>query len=122
MIPSRFFARIVGGLVLIALFSGFLILRQCESTKTAKREATLNATQGSAAIQSGGDADDTVGNRMTLDAHFDEITGENDDAIRNATGADAPVDPAVRDAGLVGLCKRAAYSRDPKCLRYTPAR
>ena len=42
--------------------------------------------------------------------------------IRNAKGADAPVDPAVRDAGLASLCRRAAYRSSERCLRFTSSR
>lgn len=121
-LPEKWFARILGGLIIAALLFGLFALRQCGVTKSAKTQATLEHNQGSAAMQSGGDAANTVGNRMALDRQFEEITEENNNAIRNAKGSDAPVDPAVRDAGLAGLCKRAAYSGNPKCVRNTPAR
>ena len=52
----------------------------------------------------------------------DTITRENDHAIRTAPGADAPVDPALRDTGLAGLCRRAAYRGDPKCVQHADPR
>lgn len=95
---------------------------QCQRAQTAATAARVAKGQAGAAIESGGDAADTVGNRMAADAETDAITQENRDAIQNAEGARAPVAPAVRDAGLDSVCRRAAYSRDPRCLQRAPAR
>ncbi|MEN2791538.1 hypothetical protein ABC974_18025 [Sphingomonas oligophenolica] len=90
--------------------------------RTARAETRLAAGQAAAALASGRDAGNAIGNRMDADAETDTITRENDHAIRTAPGADAPVDPALRDAGLAGLCRRAAYRRDPKCLQHADPR
>jgi hypothetical protein len=92
------------------------------SRRTAKTEARLATGQAGAALASGQDSANTIGNRMDADAAEDTITRENDDAIRNAHGASAPVDPALRDAGLAGLCRRAAYHNNPKCLQHADPR
>ena len=89
---------------------------------TAKAEMRLAAGQAGAALASGQDAGNAIGNRMDADAATDTITRENDHAIRTAPGADAPVDPALRDAALAGLCRRAAYRRDPKCVQHADPR
>ena len=119
---SRALARalmIAGGVVLLL---GFLWLRSCDEARSAKTQAKLSTGQAGAAIQSGGDAANTIGNRMEADAASDLTTRENADAIRNAEGAGAPVAAAVRDAGLAGLCRRAAYSRDARCVQPPTAR
>ena len=86
--------------------------------RTAKVETRLATGQAGAALASGRDAANTIGNRMEADASTDTVTRENDHAIRTAPGADASVDPALRDAALRGLCRRAAYRHDPKCLQH----
>lgn len=87
----------------------------------AKTEIKLQAEQGKAATASGKDAVGTLGNTMANEAAADTITRENADAIRNAQGADAPIAPPLRDAGIASLCRRAAYHSDPRCVqRSTP--
>lgn len=103
----------------VVLLAAVLAVRSCQSTKT---EARLNKGQAGAAIESGKDAANTIGNRMSSDADTDATTRENADAIRNAQGADAPVTPAVNDAALRSLCKRAAYRGDPKCVQFANPR
>lgn len=112
----RIAAAVLALLVVVALASALL------SGSRAKVEARLNGNRADAAIGSGEDAVRTVGNQAAAETATDAITRENDHAIRSAPGADAPVDPAASDAGLRGLCRRAAYRRDPRCLQFTPAR
>lgn len=112
------FLCLIVAVSLICLFG----VSQCQRAQNASTAAKVAKGQAGAAIESGGDAADTVGNRMTADAETDAITQENRDAIHNAEGARAPVAPAVRNAGLDSLCRRAAYSHDPRCLQRAPAR
>ncbi|PXA90331.1 hypothetical protein DMC47_27635 [Nostoc sp. 3335mG] len=111
-------SKLLVGLGLIVLVLGILWLNSCQSARTARTEAKLNKGQADAAVRSGRDAVDTVGNRAAADTLGDALTRENDDAIRNAEGADAPVADGVRDAGLAGLCRRAAYRGDPRCVQH----
>lgn len=115
-------AKIILALAVIALIAGIFAVRSCQSAQTASTREKLSTGQAGAAIASGQDSVNTIGNRMDADAATDTITRENDDAIRNAKGADAPVDPAVRDAGLASLCRRASYSGNPKCVQHTDPR
>jgi len=122
MIPDR--RLIIAGLAVLALV---LLLaafgwHEWRVTRTAKAEARLATGQAGAALASGRDAANMIGNRMDADAATDTVTRENDHAIRTAPGADAPVDPALRDAALRGLCRRAAYRHDPKCLQHADPR
>lgn len=119
---TRNAVRILIALVVLALLAAIVVQRSCSAARTASAAARLATGQAGAAIASGHDAADTIGNRMADDAASDTITRENDDAIRNAHGADAPVDPAASAAGLRGLCRRAAYRRDPQCVQYADPR
>ena len=94
------------------------------STITAKpkAEARLGRNQTEAALDSGRDAVGAVSKQQAGETAIDKITKENERAIRNAPGADAPVDPALRDAALRSLCQRRTYSRDPKCVQFAPTR
>lgn len=92
------------------------------SGATARTEARLNRNMADAAIASGQDAVATIGAQATAESRVDAQTKENENAIRNAEGADAPVSPAVGTALRASLCKRTAYRFDPECLQFTPAR
>lgn len=83
----------------------------------SKKEAELNANRAGAAIESGADAAGTVGEVGTRASETDMITRENENAIRNAEGADAPVNPAAAAAGRDSLCRRAAYRDSPECVQ-----
>jgi hypothetical protein len=106
-------------LFLLAVIGG---VRSCQMASTAKTEAKLSANQAGAALASGKDAVDTLGKTAAAEANTDTITEENERAIRQAPGADAPVDPAVHDAGLRSLCRRAAYRGKPECVQFAPAK
>lgn len=105
-------------LVIAVLFG----LSQCQRAQNARTTANVAKGQAGASIESGGDAVGTVGNRSAADAASDQITRENEDAIRKADGSSAPVAAPVRDAGLNSLCRRAAYRGDPRCVQPPPAR
>jgi hypothetical protein len=115
-------ARALVALVLLALLAAIVVQRSCSIARNAAATAKLATGQAGAAIASGHDAADTIGNRMAGDAAGDAITRENDDAIRNAHGADALVDPAASTVGLRSLCRRAAYRGDPQCVQYADPR
>ena len=106
----------------VTLFAGQIVRGMMASGRTAKAEVHLGTAQAGAAAATASDAVNTVASSAASEAAIDAVTMENDRAIRSAPGAAAPVDPGVRNAGLVGLCKRAAYLRDQRCLQFTPAR
>jgi hypothetical protein len=122
MIPDRrLIIAALAGLALIILLALFG-WHEWRASRTAHAETRLAAGQAGAALASGQDAANTIGNRMDADAGTDTVTRENDNAIRNAPGASAPVDPVLRDVALRGLCRRAAYRHDPKCLQHADPR
>lgn len=117
---SRLPARIIAALVLvvIALLLALLAWSAWKEARTNAARARLSASQTDAVSNSARDAIDAVGGVSGRSEAYDELTRRNADAIRNAKGADAPVDPAAADAGLRSLCLRRAYRGDPKCLRF----
>lgn len=109
---------IAGAVALVLLL---LLLGQCQKARTAGAEADLRAKTDKAQVQAGGDAVNAVSRASERQSETDRITRENARAIHEAAGAGNTIDPAVSGAGLAGLCRRAAYRGDPKCLRFTPA-
>lgn len=103
--------------IIIMLIAGAIHL----ITARPKAEARLGKNTAEAALHSGSDAVATVGQVGARDQTADDLTRRNADDIAHARGADAPVDPAARDAGLRSLCKRAAYRGSAKCLQLAPA-
>ncbi|MEM6494845.1 MAG: hypothetical protein AAF650_10750 [Pseudomonadota bacterium] len=80
-------------------------------------EAELNANRADAAIESGHDAANTVGNVGARAQASDALTQSNSEEIRNAEGANQDVDPGVARAGRRSLCRRAAYRDKPECVQ-----
>jgi hypothetical protein len=111
--------RIVALVGVVAAIATLFTLHECSVARTAKTETKLATGQAGAAMQSGQDAANTVGNRMAADADEDATTRSNGDLIRNAQGSDAPVAAPARDAGLTALCRRVAYRDTPRCKGVT---
>lgn len=107
---------ILAGLLLAALIFG---VTQCQNARTAKQEARLSDAQAGAASDNAADAIGTAGAVSGRDTQSDDLTERNADEILRSPGADALVDPAVRDAALNSLCRRAAYRDSLKCLQRT---
>lgn len=105
----------------IALLLGLLLLGQCQKMRTAGAQATLNGKTANAQADAGRDAVNAVAGAAERQADADQITRENARAIHEAAGSGQLVDPAVSGAGIVGLCRRAAYRGDTRCMRFTPA-
>jgi hypothetical protein len=121
---GKFCAGVAGKLVIgaIALLLIAFGVTQCQNAQNSGREARVSEEQAEAGSNSAADAIGAVEAVSGRNTATDDLTRENADAIHNAPGAAAPVDPAVRDAGLSGLCRRAAYRDSPDCLQFTPAR
>lgn len=108
---------ILAGLLGVLILGAVLLWNAWGAASTAKTETKLVTGQADAALKSGADAARTVGKTAGAEAATDSITRENERAIRNAPGADAPVDPALHGAGLRGLCRYAAYRGKPECVQ-----
>jgi hypothetical protein len=106
----------------VALMLALLLLGQCQRARNAGAEAALAGASGRAAVESGKDAVGAVGAVSARESAGNDIGRTNDAEIHAADGAAQAVPVAVDAAGRAGLCRRAAYQRDPKCMRFTPAR
>lgn len=113
---------VLAGLLIAALVLGLFGLRSCQQAQVARTETRLWKNQTGAALASGADAVAAVGGQQAAEVRIDIITEENDRAIRQAPGADAPLDPALDAAARRGLCRRAAYRGRTECLQFAPAR
>ncbi|HEV2044608.1 MAG TPA: hypothetical protein VGR05_08020 [Sphingomicrobium sp.] len=87
----------------------------CRKLNAESARARLGEESAKAASRNGEDAVATVGAAARRERQSGELTQSNEREIRNAQGADARLDPAVRDAGLDGLCRRSAYRDDERC-------
>jgi len=96
--------------VLLALWLGYRAL-----TADARTEARLARNQAEAALESGRDAVEAVGEASERETASEALTRSNEAAIRAAPGAADPVSAEARGAGIAALCKRAAYKDDPRC-------
>jgi hypothetical protein len=103
---------VIGLVAMLAMWLGYRAI-----TADARTEARLSRNQAEAARQSGADAVNTVGEAGEREAAGDALTRENNQEIRNAPGADAPVSAEAGAAGLAALCRRRAYRDEPRCVR-----
>ncbi len=105
------------GIILILALVAFGT-SQCSKRRDAASQARMDAAQGQAASESGRDAIGTVARSGEAAAASEELTRANEQAIRNATGADDRVNLAVHVAGLKALCRRKAFADDPRCAPF----
>lgn len=110
------------GKAILAALAAFFVLAVVMGIYTAirakpKAEAKLRGNQVEAVQSSASDAVNTVGKAGDREAASNDLTRSNNEEIMDADGADEVVRPGVRDAGLDGLCRRASYQRDPKCVQ-----
>ncbi len=115
---ARNAVKVIVVLLVIVAVAGLLVARSCSAERTAKTSEKVATGQAGAVAASGKDAVETVGNRSASDTAADTVTRENADAIDKAPGANVAVDPAVRDAGLRSLCRRASYRSNSKCVQF----
>jgi len=109
------------GLVLAVLIAGLASVKSCQSARTAKSEARLSKDQTGAALASGADAVETIGEQAGREAAIDATTRENSNAILSAPGADTPVPAGVDAVARERLCRRAVYRVRPECLQFPAA-
>jgi len=112
------FARRFAPWIIIAMIGLLIALAgpaACRKLNSESARARLGEASATAASRNGQDAVATVGAAARREQQSGQLTQSNEKEIRNAKGADAPIDPAVRDAGLGGLCRRPAYRDDEQC-------
>lgn len=116
-------AKVVAVLAVVILLLGLLQVRSCQQARQQAAQSRVDKGQAAAARESAADAVDTVSGVSANQSASEELTRSNEREIRNAEGSDDPVNPAVRDAGLRSLCRRAAARNDPRCrVQPAPAR
>ena len=112
------FARRFAPWIMIAMFALLIALAgpaACRKLNNEAARARLGEESARAASRNGEDAVATVGTAARREQQSDALTRDNEKEIRNAQGADVRLDPAVRDAGLGGLCRRPAYRDSERC-------
>lgn len=107
---SRTLSRLVIGLTVLLVIVGMLVVRSCREERAAKTEANLSRNQTGAAIESGKDAANTVGNQQANEAAIDAAVKGGTDAIDNATGGDSN---AAADRAA---CRMRSYRNRPECV------
>ena len=101
------------GLTVLAVW---WLVSSLTSGSVARTQARLSKNQTEAALASGTDAVQSVGRTTEYERHVDVITRETERVIREAPGADAPVDPDLHRLGIERLCGRSAYRQHPDCV------
>ena len=114
-IAAKTIALTVAGAFL--LFAVIMTLAYCQNQRSKGAQARVERSQAEAASNSAADAVGTVARSGEASAASEALTRDNEGKIRAADGANAPVNPAARDAGITALCKRQAYQSDPRCKR-----
>jgi hypothetical protein len=114
---------IIMAIIILVLAALILTLgpAACNKIRSMGAQNRVNTGQAGAGKESAVDAINTQGTTNARERAGDEQTKQSLEEIRNAKGADAPVDPGVNNAGRRGLCAIAAYRNDPKCRVREPA-
>lgn len=105
----------------LTVLAAWWLVATLTSGSTARTQARLSKNQTEAALASGTDAVQSVGRTVEYERHVDVITRETERVIREAPGADAPIDPDLQRLAIERLCERTAYREHPDCLLDAPA-
>lgn len=106
-LSARIIVMIVAGLAILAMV--IFGVSQCQSKKTAEKQAEVSKGQAGASIGSGSEAMNTVGNVANSDAATDAAVADGQSAVREAPD------------GLKGVatrreaCKLKTYANTPQC-------
>ena len=116
-------ARVIGTAIFAVFLLGLILLgvNQCQKRQSMGVQSRVDQGQAGAADNSAADAVQTQGQANARERTSEDLSRTNEKEIRNAPGANDPVNPAARDAGLRSLCRRAAYRDSQKCKLFNPA-
>ncbi|HEY8593326.1 MAG TPA: hypothetical protein VIL42_10755 [Sphingomicrobium sp.] len=117
-LPLRLIGMLAALVLLIATVG--LTVRSCDKRRSEAAQSRLERGQTGALANSAADAVGTVASSGEREAASETLTRTNEQEIRNAPGANDPVNPAARDAGLRSLCRRAAYRDSERCRLLQP--
>ena len=112
-ISARLLGMIAGVILLIVAVT--LLTRSCDKRRSQGAQSRVDASQGQAAANSSADAIGTVSRSGEAQAASEAQSRQAEQEIRAAEGASQSVNPAVRNAGIQALCRRATYKDDPRC-------
>lgn len=117
-------ARVIatGGLIVIviAALAGVLTLTQCSNGRQEAAQARVSTGQADAFANSAADSIAVQQAASGRERASEDQSRTNEKEIRDAQGANDAVNPAVRDAGVRSLCRRAAYRDSPRCKLLEP--
>ena len=104
-------------IALLAALAIWLALTSSSRHRAQAAAARAEAALAGAHTAAAGAAVEVTVRAGRRDAAADALTQETRDAIETTPGADLRLDPALGRAGLVRLCRRAAYRDADACLR-----
>lgn len=105
----------VAAIVILMAIIVFAGPAACNKIRSMGAQSRVDSAQSGAASNSAADAIGTVAASGERESASEDLTRRNEANIRAANGATDAVNPAVRDAGIQALCRRAAYAKDPRC-------
>ena len=103
-------ARLIFIAGLFVLIATVISIRSCAGVHSAKTETNLAVGQGAAAIASGADAVNTLGNAAANATQIHQTAKEGTDAIQAAPAGDS------NDAADRAACRMRIYRNSPKCV------
>lgn len=106
-------AVLASAIMLLTGYQALVGMKTRADAKTVAAAPVKAAEAGQALAQDAVKTLDDAGRRDRLTL---VVQQENARAIREAPGADAPVDPELGRRMRVGLCRYAAYAADPGCV------
>lgn len=113
-ITAKVVALVAGAVTIVVL--ALLLLHQCSSTKTAKKQAEVSAAQGQASVGAGQEALNTVANVAENAAAADASVTQGQGEVRAAPEADKG------KAAVNAACRFKANRNKPQCQPKGPAR
>ena len=112
--------RVLAIAIALALVASLLALSQCQRLRVAGVQSKVDQGQTAALGNSAADAVGTVGQAGQREAASEDLTRTNEQEIRNAPGANQPIDTRLHDVGLRALCERDAYRGSQQCAVFQP--
>ena len=103
------------GVALALAGSGVMLAWWWQHHQRQAAEARLGRAETAAASKSAREAIETIGRAQGREAAGEALSRSNREEIEHGQGSDAAVGRGVHDAGIDGLCRRAAYRDSERC-------
>ncbi len=101
-------ALVIAGVIFLVL--GILWLRSCNAERKANAEAELQRNRSDAAIKSGSDAVETIGNAQVREQKTQDTVEQGKREIENAEPGNS------NDAADRAACRMPSYAHHPRCI------